>query len=101
MTGRGCTFDTLSYCTFATEDNCTFKTEGNCTFRTGSGCTFKTGKNCVAIRYDVDGVIEILEGKTIKFNEDGVAGYILVEPKMITIELTQEQLDKIKEQGLI
>jgi hypothetical protein len=94
-TGENCTFKTDSHCTFRTSENCTFRTGHNCTFNTGSHCTFRTsenctfktghnctfntGSNCVGIRYDVKGIIEIPENKTIKLNGYGVAGYIFVE----------------------
>ena len=76
-----CTFNTGSYCTFNTDYNCTFNTGSNCTFKTGCNCTFKTGNNCCLIRYDVKGVTEIPENKTIKLNDYQVAGYTIIEEK--------------------
>ena len=80
-------FSDYSYCTFKTGFNCTFNTGYNCTFNTGADCSFKTGKNCVAIRYDVDGIIEIPKEITIKLNGYGKSGYTVVEEKK---EVTKE-----------
>ena len=107
ITGDDCTFKTGASCTFNTGDNCTFKTGHYCTFNTGDfctfntdfDCTFTTGYNCVGIRYDVRGIIEIPENKTIKYNDYEVPGFTYVEPekKKVTLELTDEQLEKVKE----
>ncbi len=98
-TGDNCTFNTASDCTLNTGDHCTFKTGCDCTFTTGSDCTFKTdhnctfttGENCVVIRYDVKGVTEIPQNKTIKLNEYGIQGYTEVEPEPAK-EYTMEEL---------
>ena len=89
------TFKTGSDCTFKTGYNCTFKTGYNCTFNTYYNCTFKTGDNCFVIRYDVNGVIEIPENKTIKLNEYKIAGYTIVEPPIETVELTVADIEKL------
>jgi hypothetical protein len=102
-TGSDCTFNTGSDCTFNTGYNCTFKTGYNCTFKTGYNCTFKTGDNCVCIRYDVKGVIEIPENKTIKLNGYGVSGFTFVEEvkevscngKIVEIDGKKYQLKEI------
>ena len=82
-TSSDCTFKTGSYCTFNTSYCCTFNTSYCCTFNTGADCTFNTGGNCVAIRYDVDGIIEIPKEITIKFNGYGISGYKIIEEKKI------------------
>jgi hypothetical protein len=78
-TGSDCTFNTGSDCTFNTGSDCTFKAGSHCTFNTGPDCTFNTGENCVGIRYDVKGIIEMPENKTIKLNGYKIAGYTFVE----------------------
>ena len=72
-------FANIDGCTFTTGRSCTFNTGYDCTFNTGYGCTFNTGDNCVAIRYDVKGITEIPEGKTITFNGYNVAGHTIIE----------------------
>ena len=74
-------FNTGSYCTFNTGNNCIFKTDSDCIFNTGYNCTFKTGENCFVIRYDVKGVTEIPENKTIKLNGNGITGYTIIKEK--------------------
>jgi hypothetical protein len=119
-TGSECTFTTVHSCTFTTSWNCTFKTGDNCTFITGLGCTFttgdnctfttdsdctfNTGSNCVAIRYDVTGIIELPNRKTIKLNGYQIPGYTVVEPThTITIDgkeitLSNESFNELKKQ---
>ena len=77
--------------TFRTGYSCTFNTGSYCTFKTGYSCTFKTGDNCFVTRYDVKGVIEIPEKKTIKLNGYGISGYteikeVSCEGKVVEIE---------------
>ena len=102
-TGWGCTFTTGDNCTFTTGWDCTFTTGPDCTFKTGPRCTFNTGDNCFVTRFDVKGVTEIPEGKTIKFNEHKMAGYEVIEEKhTITIdgkeiELSQGSYNQLKQ----
>ena len=81
-TGWNCTFKTVAYCTFKTGENCTFNTGYYCTFNTGDNCTFNTGENCFATRYNVKGVIEIPEKKTIKLNGYGISGYTEIKEEI-------------------
>jgi len=82
ITGDSCTFKTGSHCTFKTGSHCTFNTGFDCTFKTCFNCTFTTGDNCVIIRFDVKGIIEIPEKKTIKLNGYGISGYTEIKEKI-------------------
>ena len=97
-TGSYCTFTTGSYCTFTTGSDCTFKTGSHCTFETGSYCTFDTWEQCVVIRRDVYEVIELEEWREIKLNWYEHKGFIYTkeEKKIVTLELTDDQLEQIK-----
>ena len=81
----------------ATGENCyTFITGSGCSFKTGSSCTFKTGKNCVAIRFDVDGIIEIPSDKTIKLNGYSISGYTIVEKPKSTCNGKVVEIEGVK-----
>ena len=67
---------------FSDYSEVTFKTGSSCTFKTGAYCTFKTGDNCFVTRYDVKGVIEIPEKKTIKLNGYGISGYTEIKEEI-------------------
>ena len=96
-TGYDCTFNTDSGCTFNTGYDCTFKTGFRCTFNTGYDCTFKTGSNCVIVRRDLFEVIILDWTNKIKLNWYKIKGYTIIEDsKKVTVELTKEQLEKIK-----
>jgi len=108
-TGGGCTFSTGGGCTFNTGGGCTFNTGGDCTFNTGGGCTFNADgwctftceENCFVTRWDVKGVTEIPEGKTIKLRGYGVEGYDEVKPHVIVIDgkeitLSEESYEELK-----
>jgi hypothetical protein len=105
ITGYGCTFTTSHDCTFDTEFDCSFNTGSYCTFKTGSDCTFDTlsdctftvGEDCVIVRRGI--FLEIIQpelNKTIKLNGCGEKGFSIIEEEKISIELTKEQLEKIK-----
>jgi len=97
-TGENCVFKTGGVCTFKTGEKCTFDTGENCTFTTWYSCTFTTGENCVIVRRDIFEVIQPEKEKTIKLNDWGVKGYTYVNNKQkVTLELTEEQLEKIKD----
>ena len=110
-TGGGCTFDTGSDCTFKTGygctfntgGNCTFNTGGNCTFNTGYGCTFNTGIKCVVVDRSRCVLHPFVAPENVDFKTDNSErGYILVnQKKKITIELTDEQFESLKKQGII
>jgi hypothetical protein len=90
-TGDYCVFNTGYHCAFITGSACAFCTGAQCTFTTGDKCTFKVGQsstikakaNCVAIRYDVDGITNLPEGKTIRFNNYTFPGYSTIEDKVV------------------
>jgi hypothetical protein len=101
------TFSTNEYnlvLDFTDINGVTFKTGFYCTFKTGSECTFNTSENCVAIRYDVTGIIELPNRKTIKLNGYEIPGYTVVEPThTITIDgkeitLSNESFNELKKQ---
>ncbi len=98
------TFNTGFHCTFKTGSECTFNTGSDCTFKTGPSCTFKTGDSCFTTRFDVKGVTEIPEDKTIKLNGNEVVGYTIVEKTHTivvdgkTIELSEQSFNEFKEQ---
>ena len=75
-------FSDYSEVIFKTGSSCTFKTGSSCTFKTGDNCTFNTGENCFVTRYDVKGVIEIPEKKTIKLNGYGISGYTEIKEEI-------------------
>jgi hypothetical protein len=85
-TGSECTFKTGDYCTFKTGSSCTFTTSSDCTFNTDDSCTFKTGENCFVTRYDVKGVTEIPQNKTIKLNGCKISGYTEIKEKLVVIK---------------
>jgi len=96
----GATFNTGWDCTFNTGYNCTFKTGYNCTFKTGDNCTFEVEEKC-SLTYCWNNCFEVYKlvpGKIVKLLENGkLQDVVPVKPKQKdTLELTEEQLEKVK-----
>ena len=86
------TFDETTKCFSSEEDNLVLD------FNTSSNCTFKTGEKCVVIRRDIYEIIELEEWKEIKLNWCMKKGFTYIEEKKrsITLELTDKQIEEIK-----
>ena len=102
-TGNYCTFDTGGFCTFDTGSGCVFYTEDGCTFDIDCNCTFKTGKRCVVIDRSSSDLKPFVAPDKVEFvTDDSKLGYTMVnQKKKITIELTDEQFESLKKQGII
>lgn len=89
-------FNDIDCCTLIIGSYCIFYTGSSCSLYTGQSCTLTTRSECVVVRRDTHEVIELVSGETITLNGNGVKGYkVITKPKTYTVELTEEQMQKL------